>query len=163
MNHLRKLFVSDKQYRIFLLLCLTTFFDFLLVGYRIYYTGFDYEQLASVQAIANTRSITYMFLIWNLFLAWIPYWISMSLEKINQKKENFIKIEIPESFESFKIMEQFIEQLKDQNFKLELQDVLQQKKPFQHFKHKIDQSNFRQSWFAFKQNELEKIVENQLK
>ena len=85
MNHLRKLFVSDKQYRIFLLLCLTTFFDFLLVGYRIYYTGFDYEQLASVQAIANTRSITYMFLIWNLFLAWIPYWISMSLEKINHK------------------------------------------------------------------------------
>ncbi|MFT6843099.1 MAG: hypothetical protein ACJASR_001873, partial [Psychroserpens sp.] len=31
------------------------------------------------------------------------------------------------------------------------------------FKHKIDQSNFRQSWFDFKQNELEKIVENQLK
>jgi ABC-type branched-subunit amino acid transport system substrate-binding protein len=85
------------------------------------------------------------------------------LEKINQKKENFIKIAIHESFESFKIMEQFIEQLKDQNFKLELQRVLQQKKPFQNFKHKIDQSNFRQSWFDFKQNELEKIVENQLK
>jgi uncharacterized FlgJ-related protein len=50
------------------------------------------------------------------------------LEKIHQKKENFIKIEIPESFESFKIMEQFIEQLKDQNFKLELQDVLQKYK-----------------------------------
>jgi hypothetical protein len=85
------------------------------------------------------------------------------LEKINQKKENFIKIEILESFESFKIMERFIQQLNDQNLKLELQDVLQQKKPFQNFKHKIDQSNFRQSWFDFKQNELEKIVENQLK
>ncbi|WP_240614614.1 UPF0158 family protein [Polaribacter filamentus] len=60
-------------------------------------------------------------------------------------------------------MERFIEQLNDQNLKLELQDVLQQKKPFQNFKHKIDQSNFRQSWFDFKQNELEKIVENQLK
>ena len=30
-------------------------------------------------------------------------------------------------------------------------------------KHKIDQSNFRQSWFNFIQIELEKIVENQLK
>ena len=85
------------------------------------------------------------------------------LEKINQKKEDFIKIERLESFESFKIMERFIEQLNDQNFKLKLQDILQQKKPFQNFKHKIDQSNFRQSWFDFKQNELEKIVENQLK
>jgi ABC-type branched-subunit amino acid transport system substrate-binding protein len=85
------------------------------------------------------------------------------LEKINQKKQNFIKIKILESFESFKIMERFIEQLNDQNLKLELQDVLQQKKPFQNFKHKIDPSNFRQSWFDFKQNELEKIVENQLK
>jgi hypothetical protein len=85
------------------------------------------------------------------------------LEKINQKKENFIKINILDSFESFKIMERFIAQLNDQNLKLELQDVLQQKKPFQNFKHKIDQSNFRQFWFDFKQNELEKIVENQLK
>jgi len=30
-------------------------------------------------------------------------------------------------------------------------------------KHKIDQSDFRQPWFNFRQIELEKIVENQLK
>jgi hypothetical protein len=84
-------------------------------------------------------------------------------EKINQEKEDFIKIEILESFESFKIMERFIEQLNDQNLKLELQAILQQKKPFQNFKYKIDHSDFRQYWFDFKQNELEKIVKNQLK
>ena len=68
-----------------MLLCLTTFFNFALVGYRIYFTGFDYYQLASVQDLANTRSVTYLFLIWNLFLAWIPYWISMTLNYLPKK------------------------------------------------------------------------------
>jgi hypothetical protein len=85
------------------------------------------------------------------------------LEKINGNKTGFIKIEIPESFQSFRIMERFIVQLNDQNFKSELQDILGNKKPFRNFKNTIDQSEFRQSWFDFKQKELEKIVENQLK
>ena len=85
------------------------------------------------------------------------------LEKIKRKKTDFIKIEIPESFKSFKIMERFAEQLNDQNFKSELQDILGNKKPFLNFKNTIDQSEFRQSWFDFKQRELEKTVENQLK
>jgi hypothetical protein len=85
------------------------------------------------------------------------------LEKINGNKTGFIKIEIPESFQSFRIMERFVVQLNDQNFKSELQDILGNKKPFRNFKNTIDQSEFRQSWFDFKQKELEKIVENQLK
>jgi len=43
-----------------------------------------------------------------------------------------------------------------------LESVLANKKPFQNFKHIIDHSNFRQSWFDFKQKELEKRVETQL-
>tara|TARA_R110002126_G_C10333519_1_gene490107 strand:- start:116 stop:532 length:417 start_codon:yes stop_codon:yes gene_type:complete len=85
------------------------------------------------------------------------------LEKINGNKTGFIKIEIPENFQSFKIMERFVVQLNDQNFKSELQDILGNKKPFRNFKNTIDQSEFRQSWFDFKQKELEKTVENQLK
>ena len=85
MNVVKKYFFSEKQYKIFLLLCLSTFFDFSLVGYRIYYTGFDYGQLASVQSIAATRSVTFMFLIWNLFLAWIPYLISINLNRFTKK------------------------------------------------------------------------------
>ncbi len=85
------------------------------------------------------------------------------LEKISQRKSDFIKIEVLESFESFKIMERFVEQLNHPDFKSELQDLLRNKKPFQNFKHKIDHSDFRQSWFDFKQAELEKTVEIQLK
>lgn len=82
--------------------------------------------------------------------------------KVNNKKKDFIKIKVLESFESFKIMERFIEQLSDLNFKSELQYLLLNKKPFKNFKHKIDHSDFRQAWFDFKQSELEKIVKNQL-
>lgn len=87
---------------------------------------------------------------------------SDSLEKVEKYKTDFIKIETLESFESFKIMELFIEQLSDQNLKSELENVLVNKKPFQNFKHKIDHSEFRQSWFEFKQSELEKIVKTKL-
>lgn len=85
-----------------------------------------------------------------------------SLENIEKNKTDFIKFEVLESFESFKIMERFVEQLSDQNLKSELINILENKKPFQTFKHKIDHSDFRQNWFDFKQLELEKIVETQL-
>jgi hypothetical protein len=87
---------------------------------------------------------------------------SSELEKVNQSKTDFIKFEVLESFESFKIMERFVAELTDKNLQLELESVLANKKPFQNFKHIIDHSDFRQSWFDFKQNELEKRVETQL-
>ncbi len=80
-----KMFSSKKHCQIFLLLCLSTLFNFMLVGYRIYYTGFDFDQINNVQDIAHTRSATFMFLIWNLFLAWIPYWISMTLHHLPKR------------------------------------------------------------------------------
>ncbi|APZ47320.1 hypothetical protein BW723_13960 [Polaribacter reichenbachii] len=87
---------------------------------------------------------------------------SDSLEKVEKHKADFIKFETLESFESFKIMQLFVEQLPDQNLKTELENTLVNKKPFQNFKHKINHSDFKQSWFEFKKKELEKIVEKKL-
>lgn len=84
------------------------------------------------------------------------------IEKVEKHKKDFIKFEVLESFESFKIMERFVHQVSDKNLQLKLENALANKKPFQNFKHLIDYSNFRQNWFDFKQCELEKIVENQL-
>ena len=84
------------------------------------------------------------------------------LEKVNQSKVDFIKFERLESFESFKIMERFVAILTDKNLQLELESILANRKPFQNFKDIINLSNFRQSWFDFKQNELEKRVKIQL-
>ncbi len=87
---------------------------------------------------------------------------SDSLYKVEKHKADFIKIETLESFESFKIMEGFVGQLCDQKLQSELENALANKKPFQNFKHLIDHSDYRQDWFDFKQNELEKRVENEL-
>jgi len=84
------------------------------------------------------------------------------LRKIEKHKADFIKIEVLESFESFKIMELFVEQLADNKFKEELENVLVNKKPFQNFKHLVDNSDFRQVWFDFKLNEIERKVKNEL-
>jgi hypothetical protein len=84
------------------------------------------------------------------------------LDKVNKNKADFVKLEVLESFESFKIMERFVTELTDKNLQSELENVLANKKPFQNFKDVIDHSEFRQSWFDFKQNELEKRVETQL-
>jgi len=88
--------------------------------------------------------------------------IQEDLETVNKQKMDFVKFEVLESFESFKIMEQFVEQISDKQFKLELGNILQKKKPFQNFKYLIDNSDYRQKWYDFKQRELERIVENQL-
>jgi hypothetical protein len=85
------------------------------------------------------------------------------LEKIKKHQSDFIKIEVLQNFESIKIMELFVEQLPDKKLQSELESVLSNKKPFQNFKHLIDNSVFRQSWFDFKQNELEKRIENLLR
>lgn len=84
------------------------------------------------------------------------------LKKVKKNRADLIKIEVLESFESFKIMERFIDQISDVQFKSTLENILQKRKPFQNFKNSIDNSDFRQEWFDFKKIELEKIVETQL-
>jgi hypothetical protein len=86
----------------------------------------------------------------------------IDVEKVLKQKANYIKFEPLESFESFKIMERFIDQVTDMHLQSELGAILQRKKPFQNFKYAIDNSDFRQKWFDFKQKELEEFIEKQL-
>jgi hypothetical protein len=83
-------------------------------------------------------------------------------QKIAKSKTDFIKIEVLESFESFKIMERFTSQIADKHLQAELENILVRKKPFQNFKNRIDNSDSRQNWFDFKRSELERIVKNHL-
>ncbi|WP_298551963.1 UPF0158 family protein [uncultured Parabacteroides sp.] len=84
--------------------------------------------------------------------------------KVNKWKK-YIHIEPLESRESFLIMEKFIQCCipdKDR-FKEELWNAISRPKSFQHFKIRIDNSRYRQNWFDFKQEELEKYVREQLR
>jgi len=63
-----------------------------------------------------------------------------------------------ESFESFKIMESFADELDESPLRDQLFNALNRRKPFANFKVIIDNSEQRQNWFDFKKNWLEQHV-----
>lgn len=87
---LRNFFREEKQYHLFLLLGLTTIFSLALVGYRMYYLQIDRLALSSLDKIVYGRGKTYLFLVWNLFLAWVPYGIALSIRWIDHRYKSKI-------------------------------------------------------------------------
>ena len=80
------------------------------------------------------------------------------LATIKKWGKNIITISQMESFESFKIMEDFTSHISDQHLKYKLENILEDKKPFRNFNHVINNSDFRQAWFDFKQKASKKYV-----
>lgn len=87
-------------------------------------------------------------------------------ESWNTKHENWehcIEIRPLVSHDSYKIMELFVEEVDDEKFKNRLQYALNNRKPFAHFGGLIDDSEYRQDWFDFRQKQLEQFVWQQIK
>jgi hypothetical protein len=90
-------------------------------------------------------------------------WLQEDFDTIKNNLEDIVVIEKPNSNYSFEIMEAFAEHLPDNlHFKTQLYHVLERKKPFQNFKFEIDNSDYREEWFAFKAHKLQEWVEEQI-
>lgn len=76
--------------------------------------------------------------------------------------EKCIAIDPLESWESFRVMEYFTEDLEDHQWQEKLFQALNKKRPFANFKQLIDSSPYRQDWFDYKQRYLEREVYQQL-
>jgi uncharacterized membrane protein len=83
-------FRDKRQFELFLFLSLSSVFDCLLVFYRTYHAEFDWHLIQSFSDFKLYRGAygTFFFLIWNLFLAWVPYWFSMALDLATRLKPN---------------------------------------------------------------------------
>jgi len=74
-----------------MLLSLFTLFNFCLVGVRLYYVDFDLASIQSSEDLFLLRgTTTFLFLIWNLILAWIPYWISLAVAPLYERSRSLL-------------------------------------------------------------------------
>jgi hypothetical protein len=85
------------------------------------------------------------------------------INELQNNADDYHEIEKPESRDSFQIMEDFANSAQiDERFRVKLQTVLELKKPFANFKTCIDNSDYREDWFSFKSNWMQKWVKDQI-
>ncbi len=72
--------------------------------------------------------------------------------------ENVIRLAPMDSHDSFRIMEAFANSIDDDEFSQQLFQLLNKRNPFANFKWKIDNSAYREEWFAFKLKRTEAYV-----
>ena len=86
-----------------------------------------------------------------------------SLKKIKTNRKQYICFEGMESSESFRMMERFVEDIKDANARRRFQETIALKKPFGHFKQLLHQYPPLQThWYNFKDEQYILNVQQQL-
>ena len=83
-------------------------------------------------------------------------------EEIEANWASFLVIEKMESWEAFKVMEEFIEEVEDERLSEDLAKILGRKSPFANFKAEVESSPYRQNWFDFRLKRYEDYVREQL-
>ena len=77
-------FRDEQQFRLFGMLVLASLMFGMLVAGRNYLNRQYLPEIDSLKALAWVRVSTFLFLIWNLFLAWIPYLIALKVERLQR-------------------------------------------------------------------------------
>ncbi|MFR9524548.1 MAG: UPF0158 family protein [Rikenellaceae bacterium] len=87
------------------------------------------------------------------------------VEKKIESWENTTTVEPPYSGISFGFMEQFVDEVIPEGSALQdkLYRALSKSKPFRNFKNIVDCSDYREAWFAFKDERMVEYVERELR
>ena len=93
MKKIKSIFRSEKQFRLFLILLASTVFSVALFGTRLMFVDFDFGKIQSIDDLIYYRgNQTYFFLNWNLFLAWVPYLLVLTLPFLYKKTKSKILV-----------------------------------------------------------------------
>jgi len=84
------------------------------------------------------------------------------LKEIEENFHFILKLEPPNSTQSFSIMETFTNNLFDGQLKNSLINAINRRRPFANFNHIIHNSESKEDWFKHKTRELEKRVKLEL-
>ena len=83
LHFIKKLF-KQQAFKLFFLLGLMSLFNILLVVFRLNWVGFVWGDVSNYRDLFFFRNEpTFVFLIWNLFLAWIPFGLAMLVNKLD--------------------------------------------------------------------------------
>ena len=83
-------------------------------------------------------------------------------EKVEADWENYMKFRRMDSRRGYQVMEDFAYAMEDHKFRDQRLDQLSRPKPFSRFKWTVDNSDYRQEWFAFKKQASIDWVNEQL-
>ncbi|VAX18880.1 hypothetical protein MNBD_IGNAVI01-754 [hydrothermal vent metagenome] len=85
------------------------------------------------------------------------------IKEIEENYDKYVQFEKMDSRESFRVMDEFIETVKDEKLKMKLELGLSLSKPFRNFKDIIDSAGeYREKWFEFKSMKYVEYVKEQL-
>ena len=76
-----------------------------------------------------------------------------------EEGHRLLRIEPMESWESFRIMEDFVETITDEVVQNKLWSALRQRHPFSAFKRMLDYIEQSETWFAFRDERMHRMVE----
>ena len=84
-------------------------------------------------------------------------------EAIEADWADFIVVTKMESREAFRVMEDFLGEVQDEELRQDLVRILERKRPFANFKAIVESSAFRENWFDFRTKATQNHIKEQLK
>jgi len=84
-------------------------------------------------------------------------------ESIVEEWADFAVVTKMESWEAFRVMEDFLGEVQDEELQQDLVRILERKRPFANFKAVVESSAYRENWFDFRSKASQIYIKEQLK
>lgn len=84
------------------------------------------------------------------------------MEVINAAPDNYIRFDPFKSSESFQMMEDFVETIKNERLRARLIDAISIRKPFRNFRNAVEDEGILDDWYAYKDAYLQMYVRDKL-
>lgn len=130
-------------------------------------TGKEVKSIAQelemgMKVYLNRKTLEYKSILdWDDMYGDTNFWEG-EMEKIESEWDDYVVLSKMETRESFRIMEDFIDEIEDEKFRDQLISILNNRRPFANFKANVEGSAYRQQWFDFRLKKYEEHVIEQL-